>query len=77
MRQAVGVSDSYVYSVDTNVTWAIGMPGGQLLSDRPTVGLAVSMHNSNLNQIESIPAPAGAFVPPINFVLAIVNLLWG
>lgn len=75
MRQAVGASNSYVYLVDTNATWAIGLPGGQLISDRPTIGVVYSMHNSNLNQLQSIAAPAEALVPPINFVLAIVNLL--
>jgi hypothetical protein len=77
MNQAVSTEGSYVYSVDTQVRWAMGIPGGPPLAERPTLGLSISMQNSNLNSVEAIPTPEGAFVPPINFILAIIRLFQG
>jgi len=73
MRQAIGISDSYVHSADTNVTWAVGIPGGPPIADRPTIGFSLSMHNSNLNQVKQILPPAGAIVLPINLLLGMMS----
>jgi hypothetical protein len=75
MNQAVGVDDSYVYSEAAVVEWALGIPGGPPLATRPTLGFSSTMQNSDLNSVIDISPPETAVVPPLNFILAIVNML--
>jgi hypothetical protein len=75
MTQDIGVADNYVYAVDTQITWAFGIPGGPLLADRPTIGFTSTMRNDDLNAIGSIPVPEGAVVVPLDTILAFVNLM--
>jgi hypothetical protein len=75
MVQETRVADNYVYGVDTEITWAFGIPGGPLLADRPTIGFTSTMRNSDLNAIGSIPVPPGAVVVPLDTILAFVNLM--
>jgi len=74
MKQTVGVANSYVHSVDTEAAWAIGLPGGQLMADRPVLGFSMTMQNSDLNTLRRILPPRGAFVPPINLLFALMGL---
>jgi hypothetical protein len=75
MNQGVGVSDSLVYYEETVVEWPLGIPGGPPLATRPTIGFSSTMHNSDLNSVVEVTAPDNAIVPPLNFILAIVNML--
>jgi hypothetical protein len=74
-QQSVGVNDSLLYAVETDLVWALGLPGGTFMAERPTLGVEINLHNRNLDDVPSIAAPTGAFVPPLNFIFAIVNLL--
>jgi hypothetical protein len=75
MTQTVGVEDSYLYAVETQITWALGLPGGLPLAERPTIGVTNTTLNRDLNAVASIPAPEGAVVLPIDTILQIVNLV--
>jgi hypothetical protein len=75
MDQSVGAQNFFVYSVDTEIRWALGIPGGPPLAERPTIGVSSTMVNSDLNAINAIPAPEGAVVLPIDAILAVANLL--
>lgn len=74
MNQGIGVNDSFVYSEATVVEWALGIPGGPPLATRPTLGFSSTMQNSDLNSVVEVSAPENAFVPPLNFILAVVNM---
>lgn len=74
MNQSIGVEDNYVHSVETEVRWAIGLPGGPPMSERTTVGVSRTMQNSNLNSVEAIAIPKDVFVVPIDVIIATSNL---
>jgi hypothetical protein len=73
--QAVGVEDSYLYVVETRVEWALGLPGGRLVAERPVIGYSSRTINRDLNAVASIPAPTGAMVLPIDQLLNVIKLL--
>jgi hypothetical protein len=75
VTQAVGMEDSYLYSVETQVTWALGIAGGTPLAERPTLGLRSTTINRDLNAVDSIAVPAGAVVPPISLVMQTMKML--
>lgn len=75
MTQSTGIGDNYVYGVETQIAWALGLPGGPLLADRPTIGFISTMLNDDLNAVGSIPIPEGAVVIPLDTILAFVNLV--
>jgi hypothetical protein len=73
--QAVGVEDSYLYAVETQVEWALGLPGGGLLAERPVIGYSSSTINRDLNTVTAVPAPAGAMVLPLDQLLNVIKVL--
>ena len=75
MLQSTDIRDPYVYGVETELKWAMGLPGGPLLAERPTIGISYTMRNYDLNAVESIPVPAGALVRPLDTILAFISLL--
>ena len=75
VTQAVGVDDPYLYAVDMQVTWALGIAGGPPLAERPLVGLRSTTINQDLNAVDAIPVPAGAVVPPISLLMQTMKML--
>lgn len=74
MNQSVGVEEPYIHSSDTEVRWAIGLPGGPPLAERTTIGFSRTIQNSNLNSVETIAIPQDVFVVPIDVIIAVSNL---
>jgi hypothetical protein len=74
VTQAVGVDDPYLHAVEIRVEWALGIAGGPLLAERPTIGFTSTTIHHALNTATSIPAPEGALVPPLTLALQIVKL---
>ena len=75
VTQAVGVDDPYLYAVDMQVTWALGIAGGPPLAERPLVGLRSTTINQDLNAVDAIPVPTGAVVPPISLLMQTMKML--
>ncbi|MCC6455985.1 MAG: hypothetical protein IT328_13615 [Caldilineaceae bacterium] len=73
--QSVGVEDSYLYAVETRAEWALGLPGGGPVAERPVIGYSSSTINRDLNAVTSIPAPTGAMVLPLDQLLNMIKLL--
>ena len=73
--QTVGTGTPYLYDVNTEVKWAFGIPGGQLLADRPTLRIRATTTNRDLNAVESIPVPDEALVVPINFIMQMIGMM--
>lgn len=74
MNQSIGVENNYIHSVETEVRWALGLPGGPPMAERTTLGISRTMQNSNLNSLESIAIPQEVFIVPIDVIIAIANL---
>jgi hypothetical protein len=73
--QTVGAGVPYLYDVSTEAEWAFGIPGGQLLADRPTLAIKVTTANRNLNAVEAIPVPDEALELPVNFIMQMIGLM--
>lgn len=73
--QTVGVDDSYLYAVETQVEWALGIPGGARLAERPVLGFRSSTINRDLNAVEAIAPPARATVLPLDQFVNVIRAL--
>jgi hypothetical protein len=75
VTQAVGVDDPYLHAVEIRVEWALGIAGGSLLAERPTIGFISTTNHRALNSAPSIPAPEGALVPPLTLLVQTIKLI--
>jgi hypothetical protein len=71
--QTVGRAAPYVYDVETRVEWALGLPGGGLMAERPTIGVVATTANRNLNAVEAIPVPDEALTPPLSVIMQLIQ----
>jgi hypothetical protein len=67
--QVVGVDDGFLYRAETRVEWQLTVAGGPSLAESTIIGFSTSTINRQLNQVQFIPVPQGAFVPPLNLMI--------
>ena len=66
--QGIGYDDAYVHAQDMQMGW--GLAGRN-------INVQIQSGNANLNNIEAIPVPANAFVPPIRLIMGLIETFQG
>lgn len=73
--QTVGAGAPYLYGVETRAEWAVGLPGGGLLAERPTLGVTATTTNRDLNAVAAIPVPEEALTPPLSMIMQLIQAM--
>jgi hypothetical protein len=66
--QGIGYEDAYLYAQDMQMGW--GLAGKR-------IEVSIQSGNANMNNIEAIPVPEDAFVPPIRLIMGLIETFAG